>query len=83
MPLLRIRESLRYLEDTLQTPHPLADRRLKTDKVFLYLDGKSLINASKSGQTAIRDVIGPHLDRIEWDRAGALLRLWPSTRPAD
>lgn len=83
MSLQRIRGAVSYLQDKLKTPHPLADRRLKTDKVHIYFDDNTLIDASSHGQTAIRDVIGPHLERIEWDRAGVLLRLWPTTRPAD
>jgi len=83
MSLQGIRRALIYLEDELKTPHPLTDRRLKTDKVRLYFDDSTLIDVSSHGQTAIRDVIGPHLERIEWDRAGSLLRLWPTTRPSD
>lgn len=81
--LQEIRKAVKYLEEELKTPHPLTDRRLKTDRVRLYFDDRALIDVSSSGQTAIRDVIGPHLERIEWDKAGALLRLWPTTRPAD
>ena len=83
MSLQGIRGVLAYLEDELKTPHPLADRRLKTDKVRLYLDDSALIDVSSRGQIAIRDVIGPHLERIEWDKAGSLLRLWPKTRPEE
>lgn len=79
----QIRRAVAYLERELQTPHPLADHRLKTDKVRVYFDDRNLIDATRHGQTAIRDVIGPHLERIEWDRAGSLLRLWPTTRSGD
>lgn len=79
----QIRRAVAYLERELQTPHPLADRRLTTDKVRIYFDDRNLIDATRHGQTAIRDVIGPHLERIEWDKAGSLLRLWPTTRSGD
>lgn len=81
--LQEIRKAVSYLENELRTPHPLADSRLKTDRVRIYFDDRMLIDASRHGQTVIRDVIGPHLERIDWDKAGSLLRLWPMTRSGE
>jgi hypothetical protein len=39
-----------------------------------------VINASKHGQLAMRDVIGLHLQRVDWDKDGFVVRLYPFTR---
>ena len=82
--LQEIRKTVLYLKHDLKTDHPLVDPRIKTDRVRIYVDRDShLVDATGQGQMAIRDVIGPHLERIEWDRHGTLVRLWPITRPVD
>src|SRR6185503_17348817 len=41
---------------------------------------KDVINASRHGQIAMRDLIGLHLQRVEWDKDGFVARLYPFTR---
>ena len=40
----------------------------------------SLINASKSGQLAMRALLHAHLERIDRDTHGVAIRLFPFTR---
>ena len=38
---------------------------------------KDAINASRHGQLALRDLIGMHLQRVEWNKDGFVARLYP------
>jgi uncharacterized protein (DUF433 family) len=54
-----------------------------TDGKHLFVEAaglKDVINASRHGQLAMRDLIGLHLQRVEWDRDGFVARLYPFTR---
>jgi uncharacterized protein (DUF433 family) len=88
--LAQIRRSLRYLREQFQTPHPLVHHEMLTDGKYLFVESaglKDVINASRHGQLAMRDLIGLHLQRVEWDKDGFVARLYPFTRsrrsPAD
>ena len=39
-----------------------------------------LINASREGQRAMKEIIGVYLKRIEWDAKGLPIKLYPFTR---
>lgn len=76
-----LRRALEYVEHALGLERPLASRRFQTDGVDLFVDHYGhLINASERGQMAMKDVLGDALVRIEWDRAGRPIRLFPYTR---
>ena len=81
-----VRKAIEYLKSHLQTEHPLSDAQLLTDNhsVFIEEYGK-LINASKAGQLEMKGVLDIYLKRIERDRAGIPIRLYPftTTRPND
>jgi uncharacterized protein (DUF433 family) len=88
--LAQIRRALRYLREQFQTPHPLVHHEMLTDGKYLFVESaglKDVINASRHGQLAMRDLIGLHLQRVEWDKDGFVARLYPFTRcrrsPAD
>lgn len=84
VPLQRVRIAVEYLRDRLHTEHPLADPSLQTDGIDLFVEKYgSLINISRAGQTAMRDVLVAHLRRIERDRHGVPARLFPFTRKHD
>jgi hypothetical protein len=50
-----------------------------TDRKDLFVEAaglKDVINASRHGQLATRDLIGLHLQRVEWDKDGFVARLY-------
>lgn len=86
LPMQHIRKAIRYLENELDTPHPLATQRLKTDGVDLFIERLGrLVNASRQGQIAMRDLLEAHLRRVEWakDDLAAVLYPFTSTEPID
>jgi len=83
IPLPTVRRAVRFLKREFNSPHPLADRAMETDKKDLFIrESGLLINASQEGQIAIRDMLDAYLSRIERDIAGFAARLYPFTGPA-
>jgi uncharacterized protein (DUF433 family) len=84
LELNAIRRAVRYVHDELQVEHPLANEQFKTNGVDLFVErlGK-LINASREGQLGMRDVLVDSLDRVEYDRQGRAVRLFPLLKRAD
>ena len=76
--LQKVRRALDYVARELGRERPLIDQEFSTDGVGLFVDhyGK-LIEASKQGQTAMREVLQAGLTRIERDEAGLASRLFP------
>ena len=80
-----VREVIEHLSRLAPTPidarHPLVSRVLETDGVHVFTDYYGqLINLSRSGQAAIREVIAGALARIERDPGGVPIKLYPFTR---
>lgn len=81
--LPQIRRAVSYLREQFRTPHPLVHHQMLTDRKHVFIEAtglKDLINASRHGQLAMRDLIGLHLQRVEWDKDGFVARLYPFTR---
>lgn len=81
--LPQIRRAVSYLREQFRTPHPLVHHQMLTDGRHLFIEAAGLadvINASRHGQMAMRDLIGLHLLRVEWDKNGLVARLYPFTR---
>lgn len=81
--LPQIRRAVNYLREQFRTPHPLVHHQMLTDRKHVFVEAaglKDVINASKHGQLAMRNVIGLHLERVEWDKDGFVARLYPFTR---
>ena len=79
--LCKVRDALDFIDEQFQVSHPLASERFLTDGVDLFIERYgSLINASKSVQTELRDAFNTHLERIEPDDAGLAIKLYPFTR---
>jgi len=76
--LQKVRKALEYVAKHLGKRRPLIEQEFSTDGVGLFVDhyGK-LIEASKQGQTAIREVLQAGLTRIERDEEGLAARLFP------
>jgi len=84
IPLDKVRIPIEYLKKEFGTDHPLADHPLETDGLDLFVDRYGeLINLSRAGQTAMRQLLEGYLRRIERDAAGAAIRLYPFTRKRD
>ncbi len=81
--LPQIRRAVNYLREQFRTHHPLVHHQMLTDGKHLFVEAaglKEVINASRHGQLAMRDLIGLHLQRVEWDKEGFVARLYPFTR---
>ncbi|HXD18890.1 MAG TPA: DUF433 domain-containing protein [Vicinamibacterales bacterium] len=81
--LSQIRRAVSYLREHFRSPHPLIHHEMLTDGKHLFVEAaglKDVINASRHGQIAMRDLIGLHLQRVEWDKDGFVARLYPFTR---
>jgi len=81
LAMATVRNALDYLENEFKSEHPLADHDFETDGLDLFVEkyGK-LINVSKSGQMAMKDILSLYLKRIERDENGIARQLFPFTR---
>jgi uncharacterized protein (DUF433 family) len=79
-----IRRAVRYVHDELEVEHPRANEQFKTTGVDPFVErlGK-LVNASQEGQLGMREVLVGSLDRVEYDKQGRAVRLFPLLRRAD
>jgi uncharacterized protein (DUF433 family) len=81
--LPQIRRAVSYLREQFRSQHPLVHDQMLTDGKDLFVEAAGLvdvINASRDGQLAMRDLIGLRLQRVEWDKDGFIARLYPFTR---
>lgn len=77
----KVRNALDYVEEQFEVSHPLASERFRTDGVDLFIERYgSLVNASKRGQTEMKEAFSAHLERIEPDDSGLAIKLYPFTR---
>lgn len=82
-----IREAIRYLAKHAKRHadkrHPLIGRELETDGLDLFTEQYGqLVNISRAGQTAMREVMSAALRRIDRDPHGVPIKLYPFTRAA-
>ena len=82
-----IRRAIRYLASHARhrtdKRHPLLSRELETDGLDLFIEQYGqLINISRAGQTAMREIVSAALRRIDRDPAGIPIKLYPFTRSA-
>jgi uncharacterized protein (DUF433 family) len=82
VPLPRVREAVRFLQQRFGDPHPLARREMLTEGSALLVEhlGK-LLSASEHGQIVSEDLVRAYLQRIDRNSAGNPMRLYPFTRP--
>ncbi|MEZ5287777.1 MAG: hypothetical protein R2712_23840 [Vicinamibacterales bacterium] len=87
--LPQIRRAVNYLREHFQSAHPLVHHEMLTDGKHLFVEaaGNRMSSMRLGSQLAMRDLIGLHLQRVEWDKDGFVARLYPFTRsrrgPAD
>ena len=82
-----VRRAIQYLAANARRAtdrrHPLLSRDLETDGLDLFIEQYGqLINISRKGQTAMREIISAALRRIVRDPAGVPIKLYPFTRSA-
>lgn len=81
IPPRNLRFAIRYLENEFANPHPLLTVRMLTDGVSIFVEqAGALINVTRSGQLAMRQLIEAHLKRIDQDVDGLAVRLFPFVR---
>lgn len=84
----KLRNLISYMEETFETKHPLVNEKMLTDGASVFVEHAGrLINATRSGQLAMRQLLEAHLRRIEQDVDGLAVRLFPfiygKPRPGD
>lgn len=73
-----LRKMLPAAAELLQTSRPLLDARFATDGVSLFLDtSDAMINLSRKNQVAFRELISLYIQRIDRDRSGTAVQLFP------
>jgi len=76
--LQSIRKALAEVSRHIHSERPLLDAAFATDGIDLFLESdEDLVNLSKRGQLAIREIISLYLQRIERDATGIPVRLFP------
>ncbi len=81
VPLEKVRQGVAYLQNSYGMEHPLAYKKLYTDGIDLFIEHLgNLVNASRSGQLVIPEIVQIYLKRIEWDEADNPVKLYPFTR---
>jgi uncharacterized protein (DUF433 family)/transposase-like protein len=81
MSLQSIRRAVEFLREKFRSEHPLADKTLVTDGLDLFVERYGeLINASRQGQLAMRELLDYHLRRLERSPSGVVIRLYPFVR---
>ena len=81
IPLPKVRESVDYLHSKLAAARPLIDQQFHTNGIDLFVEHASrLLNVSRQGQEALRGDFQQALARIERDRQGSPIRLFPFSR---
>jgi len=79
--MITVRRSLDYLGREFKSDHPLAEHNFETDGLDLFVEKYGqLINVSKGGQIAMKDIMRVYLKRIERDEKGIARQLFPFTR---
>lgn len=82
--LKHVRPAISYAEKTLGIPRLLLSKELQTSAGDLFIDHLgTLVNLSKSGQLAMKQLLAAHLQRVEWDDRAIPIRLYPFGHPRD
>jgi uncharacterized protein (DUF433 family) len=82
--LPEVRNALEYLKRRFGIDRPLIDQAFQTDGVDLFVEHYGdLVNASRGGQQAIKEIISVYLRRIERDAKGLPIKFYPFTRDSE
>jgi uncharacterized protein (DUF433 family) len=76
--ITELQTALEYAQRSLKIERLLLSPQLRASAGDIFLDRYGrLINLSKSGQVALRSVLDRYLARVEYDRAGLPVRVYP------
>jgi uncharacterized protein (DUF433 family) len=82
--LPKVRRALDYVRREFQVARPLIDEAFQTDGLDLFVERYGrMINASRAGQQAMKEILGVYLRRIERDPRGLPIKLYPFTRETE
>jgi uncharacterized protein (DUF433 family) len=82
--LPKVRSALDYVRRQFRIERPLIDQAFQTDGLDLFVERYGeLINASREGQRAMKEIIGVYLKRIDRDTQGLPIKLYPFTRDTE
>ena len=82
--LPKVRTALDYVKRQFHIERPLIDQTFQTDGLDLFVERYGgLINASREGQQAMKEIISAYLKRIERDAKGLPIKLYPFTRDSE
>lgn len=82
--LPKVRQSLDYVRREFHVERPLVDQAFQTDGLDLFVERYGqMINASRQGQQAMKEIISVYLQRIERDTRGLPIKLYPFTRDTE
>ena len=78
LPLINVRTGIKTLKEKYNSEHPLVEYEFQHDGVDLFTDiEKNIVNVSRGGQFAIREIISASLKRIARDPQGSAIALYP------
>jgi uncharacterized protein (DUF433 family) len=79
IPLDNVRYAVEHLRDKYKSEHPLVEFEFQHDGVDLFIElaSRDIINVSKQGQLAMREVVAAYLKRIARDAKGSAVALYP------
>lgn len=82
--LPKVGRALDYVGREFHVERPLIDQAFQTDGLDLFVERYGqMINASRAGQQAMKEIISVYLQRIERDTRGLPIKLYPFTRETE
>ncbi len=82
--LSRVRQALDFVRREFKIERPLIEESFQTNGLDLFVEHYGqLINVSREGQQAMKEIISIYLQRIERDTAGLPIKLYPFTRDTE
>jgi len=82
--LPKVRSALDYVRKQFNVSRPLIDQTFQTNGLDLFVERYGeMINVSREGQKAMKEVITAYLERIDRDTIGLPIRLYPFTRESE
>ena len=77
MRMQNVRNGLDTLKHRFNSDHPLLDRRFRTDGLDLFIqESDQLLNVSKGGLLALKEIMEVYLQRVVWN-ANGLVKYYP------
>jgi len=78
VPLSSLRKALDYVYEHIPSKHPLLTHEFEASGKDVFINHLGLtINATKQGQLAMRAILEKHLRRINRDKAGSPIQIFP------